>query len=94
MFKLAQSFFQSVVPGVVKPLHILWNEVIGFMFMALAVPAIGAAYRAYQGLATDSKDFGRLVMSVLFSVMMVGFGVSSFLKARRIRRRGLTTVKS
>ena len=89
MFKLAQTFYQSVMPGVIKPLHVLWNEVIGFLFVALAVLTAPSAWRSYRAIETDPKNIFRLILTLLFSVTMAWFGVSSFLKARRIRRRSL-----
>ena len=34
MFKLAGKFLHHILPGVVRPLHVLWNQVIGFFFLA------------------------------------------------------------
>ena len=92
--KLARTFYQSVMPGVVKPLHILWNEVIGFLFVALAVLTAPAAVRYYRAMDSDPKNVFRVALTLVFSLTMACFGVSSFLKARRIRRRGLAIVKS
>ena len=88
MFKLAQTFYHSMMPAVIKPLHILWNEIIGFFFLVIAVGAFGGCVRYYRQLAEDPNNLFRLALSVLFGVMMVWFGVGSFLKARQIRRRG------
>ena len=87
MLKIARTFYQSVVPGVVKPLHILWNEVIGFLFVMLAVLTAPAAWRYYRAIETDPKNLFRVLLTLLFSITMAWFGISSFLKARRIRRR-------
>lgn len=88
MLKLAQTFYRSVMPGVVKPLHILWNEVIGFLFVMLAVLTAPAAWRYYRAIETDPKNLFRVLLTLVFSITMAWFGVTSFLKARRIRRRG------
>jgi hypothetical protein len=87
LFKLARTFYQSVMPSVVKPLHILWNEVIGFVFIVLAVAMTPSAWRSYRALEADSSNFFRLAVTVAFSITMAWFGVTSFLKARRIRRQ-------
>jgi hypothetical protein len=94
MFKLAHTFYQSVMPSVVKPLHILWNEVIGFVFVMMAVLTAPAAWRYYRHLDDDPQNVFRIILTLVFAVTMMSFGIASFLKARKIRRRGLTIVKS
>lgn len=37
MLSTAKRFLGHVVPGVIRPIHILWNQVIGFFFLVLAV---------------------------------------------------------
>ena len=32
---IARKFIDNVVPGIIKPVHSLWNEVIGFLFLVL-----------------------------------------------------------
>ena len=39
MGQLISKFLSHVLPGVVRPLHALWNEVIGFLFIVFAVVA-------------------------------------------------------
>jgi hypothetical protein len=87
MFKLAHNFYRSVMPGVIKPLHVLWNEIIGFVFVVLAVAIAPAGWRYYRAIGTDSNNLFRLALTVAFGGTMAWFGISSFLKARRIRRR-------
>ena len=94
MFKLAQTFYQSVMPGVVRPLHVLWNEVIGFLFVVLAVLTAPAGWRYYRAIESDPNNIFRVLLTAVFALTMAWFGVSSFLKARKIRRRGLQVVKS
>ncbi|OFW25839.1 MAG: hypothetical protein A3H27_05165 [Acidobacteria bacterium RIFCSPLOWO2_02_FULL_59_13] len=65
-------------------LHRLWLEVTGVMFLsmaAFAVPSILREWRAYQG----GGPLWKPMSAVLFLCMMAGFGVYSFLKARRLR---------
>lgn len=82
MFALSRKLLQHILPGVVRPLHILWNQVIGFLFLVLAIMPIPSAWRAYH----DPDGFPRLILEALFSVVMGVFGISSFLRARKIAR--------
>ena len=82
MFRLAKSFFGHVVPGVIRPLHTLWNQVIGFFFLVLAALPIPSAIRQIH----DPSSYPKLILIIPFTLVMGAFGVSSFLKARKITR--------
>lgn len=79
-------FFKHVVPAAIKPVHSLWHEVIGFIFIVFAIIATFSAYRTYLKFTGDSGDFLRMGLCLVFAVIMAGYGVSSFLKARKISR--------
>jgi hypothetical protein len=82
----AQKFAKHVVPHVVRPARIVWNQVIGVAFLAFGIPAVFKAYGFFQTLETDPQSLGRLIVAALFATVMVGFGIGSFLRARRISR--------
>lgn len=82
MSSLPKKFLEHVVPRVARPLHILWNQIIGFFFLVLAVIPIKSAIGSYH----DPNGLPRLVMSVTFIVIMAWFGIFSFFKARKIAR--------
>ncbi|MGH9630582.1 MAG: hypothetical protein ACRD7E_19900 [Bryobacteraceae bacterium] len=75
-----------VLPGVLKPIRVLWNEVIGFVFLALAAWASLSVYRNWRESAGDGDSLVKILLSALFVVLMAGFGISSFLRARKISR--------
>jgi len=77
----SSKFVKHVVPAAVKPLHTLWHEVMGFIFLAFSV-IVG--FKIWQGRATLSIP-EYLIMGV-FVVVTAGYGISSVLKARRIAR--------
>jgi hypothetical protein len=79
-------FVSHVVPGVLRPMRVLWNEIIGFLFIVLAVLGIPSLVRALRDLDTPQGSPARVVLSVLFVLVMAYFGVTSFLRARRINR--------
>jgi len=83
MFSAAGKFVRHVVPGIVRPLHVLWNEVIGFIFFVLAVVILVGTIRR---TLNDPNGFWPLVLGVSFGLMLAGFGLSSFLRARKISR--------
>ena len=83
----ARRFTHHIVPEVVRPARVVWNQAIGFLFFVLAIPAALKGIQIYRTLDTDPKGSFGLVISVIFVVVMVSFGVSSFLKARRIASR-------
>ena len=82
MFSKVKSFLGHVIPGVIRPIHILWNQVIGFFFVVLALLPIPSAVRSYN------KDgiSPHLFLTIPFTLLMAGFGISSFWRARKISR--------
>ncbi len=86
MGSVISKFLSHVVPGVVRPLHALWNEVIGFLFLVIAVVAGFYVIRAVRNFEGDIESLFRIVLPALFGLVMGYFGVSSFLRARKITR--------
>jgi hypothetical protein len=82
----AGRFLEHVVPGVVRPLRVLWNEIIGFVFLCLAAWAVPSAIRNVRSMQTEQGSMGRVVLSLGFLGLMAYFGISSFLRARKISR--------
>ena len=72
---------KHIVPAVVKPLHTLWNEVIGFLFLTFAVIFGGYSVRYYL-----HGDSARLFFAGFCTAVMAWFGISSFRRARKISR--------
>jgi hypothetical protein len=82
MFSTAKKFIGHVMPGVIRPIHILWNQVIGFFFIVLALLPIHAIVRDW-----GRNDNGpRLALEIPFSLFMAGFAIHSFLRARKISK--------
>jgi hypothetical protein len=82
----AHKFAKHVVPHVVKPARVVWNQVIGVAFLAFGIPAIFKAVGFYRTLDTEPQSSGRLAVAAIFGLVMVSFGIGSFLRARRISR--------
>lgn len=73
----AKRFAQHVVPEVVRPARVIWNQAIGGLFLLLAVYFLG-----YAG--THRENPAGMVFGIFLGSLMVFFGINSFLKARRI----------
>ena len=82
MLSMAKKFLGHVVPGVARPLQILWNQVIGFFFVVLALLPIHGIVRDWQ--RDDSAP--RLALEIPFALLMAGLGIHSFLRARKISK--------
>jgi hypothetical protein len=79
MLSMAKKFLGHVIPGVIRPIHILWNQVIGFVFLLLAVVF---GYRVVRG----KESIGLQLVGTLFVLLIAWYGISSFLKARKISK--------
>ena len=86
MGELISKFLRHVVPGVIRPLHALWNEVIGFLFIVFTVVAAFYVVRAVRNFDGEIEGLFRIVLPALFGLVMGYFGVTSFLRARKITR--------
>lgn len=84
---VGRQFLRHVVPAVVKPARTLWNEVFGFLFLCLAILIGSNGIRFYLGEYDGSAGAIMRIAMTLFCVFLFGFyGVSSFVRARRISR--------
>jgi len=86
MGELISKFLRHVLPGVIRPLHALWNEVIGFLFIIFTVVAAFYVVRAVRNFDGEIEGLFRIVLPALFGLVMGYFGVTSFLRARKITR--------
>jgi hypothetical protein len=86
MLRVAGQFVRHVLPQVIKPIRTLWNELIGFVFLSLAVIPVPRTIRNWQDYNATGEGLFRVVLSLLFVGMMAAFGIHSFLRARKISR--------
>lgn len=86
MGNLVRQFLHHVLPGVMRPLRILWNEIIGFIFIVIALGVIPSLVRSFRDLDKPQGSLFRVIVSALFAALMAYFGVTSFLRARKISR--------
>jgi hypothetical protein len=77
----AGMFLKHIVPAIAKPARTLWNEVIGFLFLCIATIFGFQAVRS--GL---HHEVPRMLLSGFCTLLLGYYGVSSFLRARKISR--------
>lgn len=85
MKSTGKQFLKHVMPAIVKPMRVLWNEVIGFIFLVLGVVMGFSTYRNFRDVEQHGSPIP-LIGGSLFALLMIYFGVTSFLRARRISR--------
>jgi hypothetical protein len=79
--RVGTQFVRHMVPAIIRPAHALWNQVIGFIFLSFGgIFGISAVRYAIKG------DTLRLTVAGLCTLIMAWYGITSFLKARRISR--------
>ena len=83
---MISQFLGHVLPGVVRPLHVLWNQVIGAVFIVLALSALPSTIRYVREFEANAGGIFRVVLSASFAAIMAFFGIASFLRARKISR--------
>ncbi len=86
-----REFARHVIPAVVKPARTLWNEFIGFLFCCFAIIfGFKTAHLAIDfSNGAGEEGMGpvfRLAVAGFCTLLMLWFGVGSFLRARKISR--------
>jgi hypothetical protein len=80
----AGLFLTHVVPGVTRPLRVLWNEIVGFLFIVLAITMVPGFIRGIRELGTPASSPARLFIAGGLIAMLLYYGLSSFWRARKI----------
>lgn len=75
----AKRFAQHVVPEVVRPARIIWNQAIGAVFLLLAVYFLGYA-------AMNTQRPPAVIGGAFMGLIMGFFAITSFRRARRVSR--------
>lgn len=79
-------FLRHVIPAFFRPVHTLWHEIIGFLFIVIAAffgLNLVNSVRKFNG---EPAQIMRIVGAAFFLVLLGGYGISSFLRARKISR--------
>ncbi len=86
VYQQSRKFLGFVVPAVLKPARTLWHEVIGFLFLSLAIIFVFSGFRAIRDFDGSIGAILRLAMLAFCVCLLGGYGISSFRRARRISR--------
>ncbi len=86
MFSTARKFASHVVPQIMRPLRVLWNEIVGFLFFVLALMFAAGSRRLVGEHDGSVESTLKLGVMGAFILMMLWFGISSFRRARKISR--------
>lgn len=86
MWSLTKKLFHSFMPGIIKPLQTLWNEMMAFAFLAGAILFGSAAYREHLKVEQDKSSVWLVLLPAFACVVFVIFGLQSYLKARKISK--------
>ena len=81
-----RALVTHVLPAVIKPLRTLWNEIIGFLVIVIAIPFFFKGYQIFNKFDGSAGAILSLGMCGFMTLLMAGYGISSFLKARKISR--------
>lgn len=79
IYKGASVTLQSTT----RILHILWLEVTGLFFVALAFVGAAAALREHHRHLAGSGSVAKMLLASCFAVLFTYFGITSFWRSRR-----------
>lgn len=74
------------MPAVFKPIRVLWNELIGFIFLAFGVMVCFSTWRNFSSGGQAAGNPLVLFFGGSFALMLLYFGWSSFRRAKKISR--------
>jgi hypothetical protein len=67
--------------------HLLFLEVTGSLFIAIAVVCGSAAFRDYHRFMLGQTTAGRYKLASVFALLFCWFGISSFVRVKKKARR-------
>ena len=86
MWGAVKAFFSTAIPGVIRPLRILWNEMIAFLFAVFAIILGFQVFRDFTRLDGSSGKLGKMVLLAIFAFVMAAYAIQSFMRSKKISR--------
>ncbi len=80
-------FARHTLPVAMRPARILWHQMIGFLFIVLAIAPARFEYKALMSFKGDAESWTKAILSGVFILVMTIYGISSFLRARKLSRQ-------
>ena len=78
--------FKMVFGGLIRSLHQLWLEVTGTFLIGFAAAFGYNAFKEYRRYTISPDNLWMLATMVGLSLTMLGFGIHSFWKARKLAK--------
>lgn len=69
-----------------KPARSLWHQILGFVFVCMAIAFVLSGFRAVRQFDGTPTAILRVAMLAIGVCLLGGYGISSFLRARKISR--------
>jgi hypothetical protein len=85
-FKFWRLAFRAIVPFFKRLYWVsrqLWHEITGSLFLVMSLAGIPAVLKGWHAQA-----YWRVALAGTFMLMMGYFGITAFVRARRISREG------
>lgn len=86
-FNAFMSAARATGRSLANVLHQLWLELVGVLFLVMALSFVGASFKEYGKYHAGQVGVGRVAVTVGFAVTFVWFGVSSFWRVHKKKQR-------
>jgi hypothetical protein len=83
---MVKRFLNTVIPSILKPLQVLWNQLLGFLFLAFGIVVGSRVVRTWLKPEWTSDDLTAILLGGGLAVTLIGYGMHAVLRARKISR--------
>ena len=74
MSDIVSRFVKHVVPSVIHPIRIIWNQIIGFLFLVLAAWPASSAIKDMMKFDGSGEQLLRILFTIIFTLVLGYFG--------------------
>jgi hypothetical protein len=68
---IARKFAYHVVPHVVRPARIIWNQIIGALFVLIAASVLFKSYQFMSNMGKEPENGARLLFTLPFGLLLL-----------------------
>jgi hypothetical protein len=86
MWGATKAFFNAAIPGIIKPLRVLFNEMFAFVFAVFAIVLGFQVARDFAQFDGSANKLWKLIFLGIFALVMGVYALHSFLRAKKISR--------